>query len=74
MDALYDDAKPYIKRLKSEFEIAEKELESKYFTAIRNAGIGNDSKMAKELGITTKQYTNLKMFWKTLKKSRRLGC
>ena len=60
VDALYDDAKPYIKRLKSEFEIAEKELESKYFTAIRNAGIGNDSKMAKELGITTKQYTNLK--------------
>ena len=35
VDALYDDAKPYIKRLKSEFEIAEKELESKYFTAIR---------------------------------------
>ena len=60
VDALYDDAKPYIKRLKSEFEIAEKELESKYFTAIRNAGIGNDSKTAKELGITTKQYTNLK--------------
>ncbi len=60
VDTLYKKAKPYIKRLKSEFEIAEKQLEAKYFSAIRKASINDTAKMAKELGITEKQYKNLK--------------
>ncbi len=60
VDALYKKAKPYIKRLKNEFEDAEKQLEAKYFSAIRKASINDTAKMAKELGITEKQYKNLK--------------
>ncbi len=60
VDTLYKKAKPYIKRLKSEFEIAEKQLEAEYFSAIRKASINDTAKMAKELGITEKQYKNLK--------------
>lgn len=60
VDDLYDSAKVYVKALKNEFTAAENELESKYFKAIRNAGLSDDKKMAKELGITQKQYDNLK--------------
>lgn len=60
VDDLYSKAKKNIKSLESESTKAEKELESKYFSAIRKAGLGNDKAIAKELGITTKQYTNLK--------------
>lgn len=60
VDSLYKKAKPYINSLRDEFDIAEKELESKYFAAIRNASINDTAKMAKELGITEKQYKNLK--------------
>lgn len=60
VDSLYKKAKPYINSLRDEFDIAEKELESKYFAAIRKASINDTAKMAKELGITEKQYKNLK--------------
>ncbi len=60
VDSLYKKAKPYINSLRDEFDVAEKELESKYFVAIRNASINDTAKMAKELGITEKQYKNLK--------------
>ena len=60
VDSLYKKAKPYINSLRDEFDIAEKELEAKYFAAIRNASINDTAKMAKELGITEKQYKNLK--------------
>ena len=60
VDSLYDDAKPYINRLKAEFESAEKQLESKYLSAIVHTNANDTAKMAKELGITEKQYKNLK--------------
>lgn len=60
VDSLYKKAKPYINSLRDEFDVAEKELESKYFAAIRKASINDTAKMAKELGITEKQYKNLK--------------
>ncbi len=60
VDSLYDVAKPYINRLKNEFTIAKNKLESKYLSAIRNGGIGNEEKLASELGITVEQYRNLK--------------
>ena len=60
VDSLYDVAKPYINRLKNEFTTAENKLESKYLSAIRNGGIGNEEKIASELGITVEQYRNLK--------------
>lgn len=60
VDSLYKKAKPYINSLRDEFDVAEKELEAKYFAAIRNASINDTAKMAKELGITEKQYKNLK--------------
>lgn len=60
VDNLYSKAKPTVKSLEEESKKAESELETKYLTAIRKAGIGNDKGIAKELGITTKQYTNLK--------------
>lgn len=60
VDSLYKKAKPYINSLRDEFDIAEKELESKYFAAIRKTSINDTAKMAKELGITEKQYKNLK--------------
>lgn len=60
VDSLYDDAKPYINRLKAEFESAEKQLESKYLSAIVHTNANDSAKMAKELGITEKQYKNLK--------------
>ena len=60
VDSLYKKAKPYINSLRDEFDIAEKELEAKYFAAIRNASINDTAKMAKELGISEKQYKNLK--------------
>ena len=60
VDSLYKKAKPYINSLRDEFDIAEKELEAKYFAAIRKASINDTAKMAKELGITEKQYKNLK--------------
>ena len=60
VDSLYDDAKPYINRLKAEFESAEKQLESKYLSAIVHANSNDTAKMAEELGITEKQYKNLK--------------
>lgn len=60
VDSLYDDAKPYINRLKAEFESAEKQLESKYLRAIVHTNANDTAKMAKELGITEKQYKNLK--------------
>lgn len=60
VDSLYKKAKPYINSLRDEFDITEKELEAKYFAAIRNASINDTAKMAKELGITEKQYKNLK--------------
>ncbi len=60
VDDLYSKAKKTLKSLESESSKAENELESKYFSAIRIAGIGNDKEIAKQLGITTKQYTNLK--------------
>lgn len=60
VDSLYKKAKPYINSLRDEFDVAEKEFESKYFAAIRKASINDTAKMAKELGITEKQYKNLK--------------
>ncbi len=60
VDSLYDDVKPYINRLKAEFESAEKQLESKYLSAIVHTNANDTAKMAKELGITEKQYKNLK--------------
>ena len=60
VDSLYDIAKPYINRLKAEFESAEKQLESKYLSAIVHTNANDTAKMAKELGITEKQYKNLK--------------
>lgn len=60
VDFLYKKAKPYINSLRDKFDVAEKELEAKYFAAIRNASINDTAKMAKELGITEKQYKNLK--------------
>lgn len=60
VDFLYNDAKPYINRLKAEFESAEKQLESKYLSAIVHANANDTAKMAEELGITEKQYKNLK--------------
>lgn len=60
VDSLYKKAKPYINSLRDEFDVAEKELESKYFAAIRKASINDTAKMAKELGIIEKQYKNLK--------------
>lgn len=60
VDSLYKKAKPYINSLRDEFDVAEKQLEAKYFAAIRNASINDTAKMAKELGITEKQYKNLK--------------
>lgn len=60
VDDLYDSARVYIKRLKNEFTDAQNVLQSKYFDAIRNAGLNDDKKLAKELGITQKQYDNLK--------------
>lgn len=60
VNSLYDEAKPYINRLKAEFESAEGQLESKYFAAIVHASANDTAKMAKELGITEKQYENLK--------------
>lgn len=60
VDKLYDSASVYIKSLKSEFTAAENQLEAKYFSAIRNASLSNDAQMAKEFGITTEQYKNLK--------------
>lgn len=60
VDSLYDDAKPYINRLKAEFESAEKQLESKYLSAIVHTNANDTAKMAKELGISEKQYKNLK--------------
>lgn len=60
VDSLYDEAKPYINRLKAEFESAEKQLESKYLSAIVHTNANDTAKMAKELGITEKQYKNLK--------------
>lgn len=60
VDSFYDDAKPYINRLKAEFESAEKQLESKYLSAIVHTNANDTAKMAKELGITEKQYKNLK--------------
>lgn len=60
VDLLYKKAKPYIKRLESESTAAEKQLESKYFDAIRKAGLSDSAKTAKALGITEKQYNNLK--------------
>lgn len=60
VDSLYDDAKPYINRLKAEFQSAEKQLESKYLSAIVHTNANDTAKMAKELGITEKQYKNLK--------------
>lgn len=60
VDSLYKKAKPYINSLRDEFDVAEKEIESKYFAAIRKASINDTAKMAKELGITEKQYKNLK--------------
>ncbi|WP_454968970.1 FtsX-like permease family protein [Eubacterium sp.] len=60
VDSLYKKAKPYINSLRDEFDVAEKQLEAKYFAAIRNASINDTVKMAKELGITEKQYKNLK--------------
>ena len=57
VDSLYKKAKPYINSLRDEFDVAEKELESKYFAAIRKASINDTAKMAKELGITEKQIT-----------------
>lgn len=60
VDRLYDSASVYIKSLKNEFTAAENQLEAKYFSAIRNASLSNDAQMAKELGITTEQYKNLK--------------
>lgn len=60
VDSLYDDAKPYVNRLKAEFESAEKQLESKYLSAIVHTNANDTAKMAKELGITEKQYKNLK--------------
>lgn len=60
VDSLYKKAKPYINSLRDEFDVAEKQLEAKYFAAIRKASINDTAKMAKELGITEKQYKNLK--------------
>lgn len=60
VDSFYDDAKPYINRLKAEFESVEKQLESKYLSAIVHTNANDTAKMAKELGITEKQYKNLK--------------
>lgn len=60
VDSLYDKAGVYIKRLKSEFTDAEKSIESKYLSALRRAGSSDDEKLAKELGISLSQYTNLK--------------
>ena len=60
VDSLYKKAKPYINSLRDEFDVAEKQLEAKYFAAIRNASINDTAKMVKELGITEKQYKNLK--------------
>lgn len=60
VDRLYDDAKVYINSLKSEFETAEKDIQSKYFSAVRRAGGTDDEKLAKELGMTLSQYTKLK--------------
>ncbi len=50
VDDLYDSARVYIKSLKNEFTDAENALKSKYFDAIRNAGLSDDKKLAKELG------------------------
>lgn len=60
VDSLYKKAKPYINSLRDEFDVAEKQLEAKYFAAIRKASINDTAKMARELGITEKQYKNLK--------------
>ena len=60
VDDLYDSARVYVNSLKNEFTDAENALKSKYFDAIRNAGLSDDKKLAKELGITQKQYNNLK--------------
>lgn len=60
VDSLYKKAKPYINSLRDEFDVAEKQLEAKYFAAIRKASINDTAKMAKKLGITEKQYKNLK--------------
>ncbi len=69
VDDLYKQAKSTLKSLENESEKAEKELESKYFSAIRKAGLSNDKAMAKELGITVKQYTNLKNILEDAQKS-----
>lgn len=60
VDRLYDDAKVYINRLKSESDAAEKAIEAKYFSAVRKAGGTSDEKLASALGMTTEQYKNLK--------------
>lgn len=74
VDRLYEDAGVYINRLKADSEAAEKSIEAKYLSAVRKTGSTSDENMARELGMSTEQYKNLKTLLQDAeKKSKEWG-